>query len=155
MLSNVGISEQTARARSIIESGPYMTLATADGGGAPWATPVWYAVESLYSLIWISRPDTRHSRNLEVRPQLGIVIFDSRAPIGTGQGVYLEATAGLVNENEVEIAMSVFSERSLAQGGQAFSAEDVRGSAPHRLYRASASRAYLGERDHRVAVDLV
>lgn len=52
---------------------------------------------------------------------------------GTGQGVYLEATARQVSENEAEAAMALFSERSLAQGGQAFSAEDVRGSAPHRL----------------------
>ena len=95
------------------------------------------------------------SQNLSVRPQLGIVIFDSHAPIGTGQGVYLEATAEPVTENEVEAAMAVFSQRSLAQGGQAYSAGDVRGSAPHRLYRARESRAYLGDRDRRIPVDFV
>jgi hypothetical protein len=51
--------------------------------------------------------------------------------------------------------MAVFSQRSLAQGGQAYSASDVRGSAPHRLYRARASRAYLGDRDRRIPVDFV
>jgi uncharacterized protein YhbP (UPF0306 family) len=101
--------DRTARARSIVENGVYMTLATADASGRPWATPVWYALESLSSLIWISRPDARHSRNLAVRPQLGIVIFDSHAPIGTGQGVYLEATIEPVDENQVETAMAVFS----------------------------------------------
>jgi uncharacterized protein YhbP (UPF0306 family) len=147
--------DRTARARLIVENGAYMTLATADASGAPWVTPVWYALESLSSLIWISRPDARHSQNLSVRPQLGIVIFDSHAPIGTGQGVYLEATAEPVTENEVEATMAVFSQRSLAQGGQAYSAGDVRGSAPHRLYRARASRAYLGDRDRRIPVDFV
>ena len=146
--------DYAARARSIVQGGAYMTLATADAGGAPWATPVWYALESLSSLIWISRPDARHSRNLKVRPQLGIVIFDSRAPIGTGQGVYFQAIARVVSEKDVETPMAAFSKRSLAQGGQAFAAEDVRGLAPHRLYRASALRAYLGARDQRVAVNL-
>jgi Pyridoxamine 5'-phosphate oxidase len=47
--------DRTARARLIVENGAYMTLATADASGAPWVTPVWYALESLSSLIWISR----------------------------------------------------------------------------------------------------
>ena len=45
-----------ARARAIIEDNFYMTLATADGEGLPWATPVWYAPESDLSLLWMSRP---------------------------------------------------------------------------------------------------
>ena len=144
--------DRTDRARSIIENGAYMTLATADASGRPWGTPVWYAVESLSSLIWISRPDARHSRNLAMRPELGIVIFDCTAPIRTGQGVYLEAVAELVTEDETEAAMVLFSERSLAQGGPAFSAADVREPAPHRLYRATGSRLYIGDRDRRMPV---
>jgi hypothetical protein len=55
-----------------------------------WATPVWYAPESHTRLLWISRPEARHSRNIALRPEIGIVIVDSRAPIGTGDGVYIE-----------------------------------------------------------------
>ena len=82
-----------AQARAIIEANAYMTLATADGEGLPWATPVWYAPESHLSLLWISRPEARHSVNLARRPELGIAIFDSRQPAGTGHGVYMGATA--------------------------------------------------------------
>jgi uncharacterized protein YhbP (UPF0306 family) len=118
-----------------------MTLATADASGPPWVTPVWYALDSLSSLIWISRPDARHSQNLSVRPQLGIVIFDSRAPIGTGQGVYLEATAEPVTENGFEAAMAVFSQRSLAHGGAGIQrARRERVGAPPALSREGVSR---------------
>ena len=32
-----------ALTRSIIDSNRYMTLATADEQGSPWASPVWYS----------------------------------------------------------------------------------------------------------------
>jgi pyridoxamine 5'-phosphate oxidase-like protein len=34
-----------AIARLLIDSSRYLTLATADGAGRPWACPVWYAHE--------------------------------------------------------------------------------------------------------------
>ena len=46
------------------------------------------------------------------------MIFDSRAPIDTGRGVDIDATAGEVKDDaEIELLMSVFSEGSVAQGG--------------------------------------
>ena len=107
----------------IIEAGRYMVLATADEQGVPWASPVWYAPEDHRSFVWVSRTDTRHSRNLAVRPRLSIVIFDSTAPIGTGEGVYMDAVAEQLTEPEA--AIEVFSRRSLAQGGSAWTAADV------------------------------
>ena len=69
-----------AVARSIVDSGSYMTLATADEAGRPWASPVWYAPSAYREYYWVSSPEARHSRNLAARTQLSIVIFDSRAP---------------------------------------------------------------------------
>src|SRR5215211_3043194 len=69
-------------AREIIDANRYMTLATADGDGRPWASPVWYAHQGYTDLYWVSRPEARHSRNLAVRPEVGIVIFDSTVPVG-------------------------------------------------------------------------
>jgi Pyridoxamine 5'-phosphate oxidase len=67
-------------ARDIIDSNAYMTLATADENGRPWASPVWYA-----HFYWVSSPEARHSRNLAARSEVGVVIFDSQAPVDTGQ----------------------------------------------------------------------
>jgi nitroimidazol reductase NimA-like FMN-containing flavoprotein (pyridoxamine 5'-phosphate oxidase superfamily) len=139
-------------ARSIIDAGRYMTLATAGADGVPWASPVWYAPEGHSRLLWISDPQMRHSRNLAVRPQLSIVIFDTAVPPGHGQAVYMAAEAGIVPEDEYDAARRVFSERSVAQGMEAWSDEDVRGRL--RLYRAVVSEHWmLGEgRDERVPV---
>ena len=35
-------------AREIIDANQYLTLATADGDGRPWAAPVWYAHQGLH-----------------------------------------------------------------------------------------------------------
>jgi nitroimidazol reductase NimA-like FMN-containing flavoprotein (pyridoxamine 5'-phosphate oxidase superfamily) len=151
----MGTATTPAAARAIIDANAYMTLATADGDGAPWASPVWFAHDAYVDFVWVSRPDARHSRNLAVRPQVGIVVFDSTVPIGNGRAVYMEGTASVVDESERERLMATFSERSLVQGGHAWSVEDVTAGAPHRLYRARASAHFiLDERDHRVPVRL-
>ena len=143
-----------ARARAIIEDNFYMTLATADGEGLPWATPVWYAPESDLSLLWMSRPVVRHSVNLARRAELGIVIFDSHQPPGTAHGLYMGATAAEVGDDELESAVSVVS-RSLRQGDGPLGLAEVRAPAEHRLYRATAYEVFIsGDRDTRIPVDL-
>jgi pyridoxine/pyridoxamine 5'-phosphate oxidase len=144
--------EPADAARAIVVASAYMTLATADADGQPWATPVWYAPESSGDLLWVSRPDARHSLNLAARPQLGIVIFDSHAVPGTGVGVYIAATAAEVPEDEREEAIAVFSDRSRSQGLAAWAAADVTAPAPHRLYRATAVERFYGEHDRRTRV---
>ena len=139
---------QTARA--IIDANAYMTLATADADGTPWASPVWFAPAPGGALVWISKPGARHSRNLARRPQIGIVIFDSTQPPGTGSGVYAEATAEEVPEHEIETMTVVFSERSVAQGF-----EPLRLTDRHRLYRATPQQLYLlDEHDERLPVSV-
>jgi uncharacterized protein YhbP (UPF0306 family) len=141
-------------AREIIDAGRYMTLATADEQGVPWASPVWFAPDGYRSFLWVSRLDTRHSRNLAVRPELSIVIFDSHVPIGTGQGVYMEAVAEQLSGADAEHGIAIFSRRSLAQGGVEWTAADVSPPADKRLYRANVTAQFLGERDRRTPVSL-
>ena len=96
-------------AREIIDANRYMTLATADAGGRPWASPVWYAHQGYTDLYWVSRPEARHSRNLAVRPEVGIVIFDSTVPEGDGQAVYVEALAEeLIRSSMAELMALAF-----------------------------------------------
>jgi hypothetical protein len=97
-----------AVARTIIDANQYMTLATADALGQPWASPVFYATADYAEFYWISAPQATHSRNLAQRPQVGIVIFDSRAPEGTGQAVYLSAAAEQVHDDDLDRALAVY-----------------------------------------------
>jgi uncharacterized protein YhbP (UPF0306 family) len=148
--------DREAVARGFIDGNLYMTLATADAAGRPWASPVYYAFTGYDELLWVSRPEATHSRNLAERSELGIVIFDSTVPIGTGQGVYMEAVAEQVPASEVKLAIEVFSRRSQEHGGQAWSRKDVEPPARLRLYRARVSAHSLLEREssERTAVRL-
>ncbi|MGH2662689.1 MAG: pyridoxamine 5'-phosphate oxidase family protein [Actinomycetota bacterium] len=128
-----------ALARSIIDSVMYMALGTADETGRPWVSPVYYAPQGYREFFWVSSPEARHSRNLANRPQVSMVIFDSRTPIGTGQGVYMSAVAGELTGAELDRGIEIFSRRSQVHGARAWKHEDVRPPAPYRLFRAVAS----------------
>jgi nitroimidazol reductase NimA-like FMN-containing flavoprotein (pyridoxamine 5'-phosphate oxidase superfamily) len=142
-------------ARGIIDANRYMTLATADGDGRPWASPVWYAHQGYTDFLWVSRPEARHSRNLTSRPELAIVIFDSTVPVGGAQAVYMEADAQELTGAERERAIAAFSGRSEADGGGQWGVADVVAPAPHRLYRARASAQFvLDANDQRTLVQL-
>ncbi len=142
-------------ARQIIDANRYLTLATADGDGMPWASPVWFTHNAYAAFLWVSRPDARHSRNIAARPEIGIVMFDSTVVPGSAQALYLDAVAEEVGADEVESAIATYSARSEAQDIGPWRVADVVGSARHRLYRARArSYSLLSGGDRRVAVDL-
>jgi nitroimidazol reductase NimA-like FMN-containing flavoprotein (pyridoxamine 5'-phosphate oxidase superfamily) len=145
-------------ARTIIETNIYMVLGTADEVGQAWVSPVYYAHKGYREFYWVSSPDVQHSRNIAVRPQISIVIFDSQAPIGTGQGVYMLATAEVLSGAEQNRGLEIFSRSSLKNGGRKWEQENVTGSALYRLYRATALEHWVrdpsGSPDHRTPVTL-
>jgi uncharacterized protein YhbP (UPF0306 family) len=144
-----------ATARELVDRNRYLTLATADAAGRPWASPVWYAHDEYRAFLWVSRPDARHSANIDERPKVSLVIFDSTVPVGGAAALYAEAVAEEVGAAEREAAIAIFSARSVAAGLRAWDTRDVGGAAAHRLYRATASRLYLLDAgDRRVPVTL-
>jgi Pyridoxamine 5'-phosphate oxidase len=141
------------RFRRVIDANLYMTLGTADEVGSPWATPVYFAHADYREFVWVSKPGARHSQNIAARPQIGIVVFDSHAPIGTGGGVYMAATAEQLLGDDRVAALEVFSARAVAHGGEAFALEEVEEPARLRLYRATATEHWvLDDRDLRQPV---
>lgn len=147
-----GQPDLRAVASSIIDSNRYMTLATADADGVPWGSPVWYAPVEHREFLWVSSPEAKHSRNLAVRPELAIVIFDSHEA-GGWKAVYMSAVAEQLAD--VDEAIEIFSRRGEAQGLRRWTTEDVLPPARHRLYRATASEQFvLDPHDQRHPVDL-
>ena len=142
-------------ARTIIDSNFYMTLGTADERGRPWVSPVYYAHEGYANFYWVSSPEANHSRNLVERPEVSMVIFDSRTPVGSGQGVYISAIAEELMGADLDRGIAIFSGRSDAHGAGEWNVEDVRPPARHRLYRATASEHWvLGPQDRRMPVSV-
>jgi hypothetical protein len=146
-------------AEQILASNLYMTLATADATGVPWASPVWYAPSpDRTELFWVSRPVTQHSRNLEARPELAIVIFDSTAAVYTGQAVYNAAVGGIVPDEHLDRGVGVFAERSREEG-EDWTLAELQAPAELRLYRAVVRERWILDPDpdagdHRVPVRL-
>ena len=145
-----------AHGRAIVDANLYLVLGTADADGRPWATPVYFAHSGYREFLWVSKPGAEHSRNLEARANVGIVIFDSTVAISTGQAVYISATAQEVGAEGRSEGLEIFTRRSLSHGGREWTADDVVSPARLRLYRATAVDQYLlDENDNRVPVDLV
>ena len=149
------MDDDAAAGRAIIDANLYMVLGTADLRGSPWVSPVYFAADGYRDLLWVSKPGARHSMNIAARADVSIVVFDSSAPIGEGQGVYMSAVAEELGGDEATRGIETFSRRSLAHGGVAWSIDDVRPPARHRLYRARVTAHFvLDAHDERVPVDL-
>src|ERR1700760_1071553 len=80
-------------ARRVIDTNQYLTLGTLDPDGRPRLSPVYYTPARYTDLYWVSSPDPHPSRNLAARPEAQVVIFDSTAPVGQGEAVYLDTLA--------------------------------------------------------------
>ena len=141
-----------AIARSIVDANRFMVLGTADASGRPWVSPVWYALLSYREYVWVSRPGTRHSRNLAARPEVAIAIYDSHRP-----GAWSALFTGAVAEEleDVKVALEAFNRRSEAQGLRAWSRTEVVPPGEFRLYRATAGEQFvLDDHDRRLPVHL-
>ena len=146
-------NNERAAFEAIVSVSSYMTLATADATGLPWASPVWFATNDFREYFWASSPEVRHSRNLAARPELAISIFDSGQKPGTGQGVYIAAIGAPVPEPDLDHGLAIYAaqDKSLP----AWTRADVLPPAKHRLYRATATELFiLDSHDERQPVSL-
>jgi hypothetical protein len=147
--------DHAALGRSIVDGNDYLTLATADSDGVPWASPVWFAHEAFTTFVWRSRPTARHSVNIADRPEVGIVIFDSTSTPGSGRGAYFEARARAVGDDELADPLAVYSARSAARTGEPWTTADATKPGGLRLYLAEVTAQWvLDDHDRRVAVQL-
>jgi len=148
-------AKTTVSARALIDGSRYLTVATADADGRPWATPVWFAHDRYAECLWVSRPGARHSVNIAGRRSVALVMFDSTVTPGSAQAVYVDAEAEEVDAETLDSAIGAYSDKSVGTGLGPWSAADVSGTALHRLYRARAVASFvLAANDRRVPVSL-
>jgi Pyridoxamine 5'-phosphate oxidase len=126
--------------RNVVEANAYMVLGSADASGRPWVSPVFFAATGCRDLYWVSSPDVTHSRNIAVRPDVSIVIFDSRAAVGTGAAgaVYMTARATEIPGADLDRTLAAAPSFN-RHGGRDFAPADLRPPAPYRLYRATVT----------------
>jgi len=90
---------------AILFESAFMTLATVDGKGVPWATPVEFVCDEELRFYWTSLADSRHSQNVRENPRAALSIYDSTQTSGVRaeiQGVYAEGPAAELTAEEAE-----------------------------------------------------
>ena len=132
-----------------IDGNRYMVLGTADDGGRPWVSPVYYAPSEYSELYWVSSPEAQHSRNLAARPEVSIVVFDSQTPVGEGQGVYMSAVVEQLMGADLERGIELFSNVSVSHGARRWTLEDVKPPSALRLYRARVAEHWVLDPERR------
>jgi nitroimidazol reductase NimA-like FMN-containing flavoprotein (pyridoxamine 5'-phosphate oxidase superfamily) len=143
------------RAATVVAANKYLTLATVDGDGRPWATPVYFTPDGHTHVYWVSTPEARHSRNVAANPDVSIAIFDSTVPIGGAEAVFLTAHAQLVPADELDECARLFASR--LPEVRDYTADALRAPAELRLYRATVTEAWVlvrgGDPDHGTGID--
>lgn len=128
-----GDDELAARGRAILESNSFMTLATANTAGSPWASPVFYVADGPSTFYWISSPEATQSRNIAERPAVGIVVFNSQQEPGSDEAVYLAGTATELTGPELDRGLAIYlATAPFGRGPEAF-----RPPGRYRAYRAT------------------
>lgn len=125
-------------ARYLIQNNKYMTIATADGDGKPWVSPVYFRHDDQFNLYWVSDKDALHSLNIRNRPAVGIVIFGPTPPTDSYDGLYLDCIAQELNDDsEIRAAMMVLNQGKQEDKFMIKSFDDVTGKAAWRIYKAT------------------
>lgn len=125
----------------------YLSLATVDDSLNPWVSPLYYSTTPKLEILWISAAECRHSDNLSGNPRVAICCYDSAAPFGTGQGVYLEGLARVLRSAELEESCRAFyarrfrDEETLRE--KARGPVDFLAPSPRRMYKAEILRAWV------------
>jgi general stress protein 26 len=86
----------------------YMTLATVCADGSPWNTPVAPTFDKDLTFRWGSNEHSVHSENVRNEKRVFVVIYDSTAEEGVGEGVYMKGTAEELDEKEGMLQMYRF-----------------------------------------------
>ena len=123
-------------ARRVIDGNTYMVLATLDPDGQPRLSPVFYTPARYRDFYWVSVPNSHHSRNLAERPEVRVVIFDSRSRPGESEAVYITANVREIPKDELP---DVVGEAFRTDVGTQFTPEELSGEGRLRLYVARAT----------------
>ena len=127
---------------ALLADNAYLTLGTVGADGHPWTTPVYFAPDGLEGFYWVSSPESRHSRNLAVHPEVSLAVFDSTVPPYHGRCLYAAGSATVLSGDDLDRGLDVYP-GPVSRGGTALSVEDVTGASPWRLYHAEASAVWV------------
>lgn len=134
---------QNDKAKTILMSVKYATLATVTADGAPWNSPVFCAYDESLNVYWSSTPDAVHSVNIMRNEKVFIVVYNSASD--EGEGVYLECSAEVLKgKAEIRRALELLGERR----GESFRhIEKFMAPGPQRIFKATPQKIWMNDAD--------
>jgi uncharacterized protein YhbP (UPF0306 family) len=145
------VSDLNQLAKNIIQNCQYMTIASSDSDGKPWASPVAYVYDKDFNFYWVSVPDCQHQRNIKVNPNVVISIFDSHQLWGEGEGVQLEAEVEQVGITKMPAVAELYFTRDYPYGnalgafGQGL--KDLLKGKIYHFYKATPTKVWVPDPD--------
>ena len=131
------------RAKEIIGQIKYATIASVSENGLPWNAPVFTAFDEQYNFYFGTHKDSQKAKNIRANGRVFLVIYDSTVPVGTGEAVYIKASAQEVSDpSELRRIFELLKERRKATYW-GFAALDANG--PIRLYKATPEQAWMND----------
>ena len=129
------------KAKEIIAKIPYITIATVAEDGKPWNAPVFAAYDTNYNFYWGTYRNSQKSKNIQTNKNIFLVVYDSTAPAGKGEGVYVQATASeLEDAEEITKIHKLLWDRHVVPY---WKLEQVQGAGPIRLYKAVPKKIWM------------
>lgn len=133
----------------IIFKSSFMTLATADNDGLPWASPVEFVCDETLRFYWTSVIGARHSQNVRANPRAALSIYDSTQTPGVlaVQGLYAEGPVEELTPSDLEaVRPSITRWISWRDAGRTTPRAQVPNrdavDSPWRFYRMSPTQLY-------------
>jgi hypothetical protein len=154
------VTELTRKAKEVIDSIEYIDLATITKDGEPWSSPLWFVRDDQYNFYFYSPKKSQHSINIRDNGRGFVVIYDSRAPEGTGFGVYMTAQVNELNNiPDIKNAIKwIFTKKAKKK-----IPEDFLGESPRRIYKVTPKQVWVNDSeltnglylDYRIPIKLV
>ncbi len=133
--------DRATKAKEILATIRYITIASASRDAEPWGTPVLAAFDDAYNCYWTSLSNTQHSQNIRENPRVYLTCFDSTVSPGGGGGVYIQGYAMEISDSD-EIAQAVrllYARKNKPER----TAEEFLGDSSKRMYKAVPQKAWV------------
>lgn len=147
-MSNFNADDQADATRFLLEHLPrhgLFALATVCEDGQPWNVCLNLSWDHGLGIIWKSRADSLHSRNIRRDGRAGICIFSS-TPESGDFALYMTAEAREVTDPDELRALLHVRYTARSQAAPPLSA--FTGDSPDRIYLARPAEAYLSDDRH-------
>lgn len=128
--------------KQYLPSADIMQLATCVDN-QPWACNLHYYSDDDFNLYWISKPKSRHSKEIEQNPKVAVTIkvYENKTPKDTVIGVSFEGVAKLVDKADVQSAAKGYQAKHHTD--DAFIKEVVDGKNPYVFYVMKPTKVVL------------